>query len=243
MTPTPPLWHGVWERLQGDPHSPPGYSQRRFRSAPCRNRQPCSAQRGKIPGSATGSGPGVQPGREAAAPGARRVGPAVSPPVPPGSRLPNQGAARARAAANQERRERLPEPVGAERARSRDPAAAPRSGGSAPRAVRPGWTGEPRAGPAGFAAATFRPTLGTQRAASQVTALRGGRASVWARAGPLRWSGQGAGRGRAGREVLAPRVLPASLLPAACFRQEPGESRHFHTPRASRSGRRGGESV
>lgn len=85
MTPTPPLWHGVWERLQGDPHSPPppGYSQRRFRSAPCRNRQPCSAQRGKIPGSATGSGPGVQPGREAAAPGARRVGPAVSPPVPP----------------------------------------------------------------------------------------------------------------------------------------------------------------
>lgn len=119
---------------------------------------------------------------------------APGPPHRPGSRLPNQGAARARAAANQERRERRRELAGAERAQTVERAAG-LTGSECGESSTADW--EPRASPARFAAATFQPTLWTLRAASQVTesAPRTGRVSVPGERGPA----GGAGGGRLGR--------------------------------------------
>lgn len=60
------------------------------------------------------------------------------------------------------------------------------------------------------------------------------------RAGERGTSG-GAGGGRAGREVLAPRGCPSPWGP--CLGRSPGKGRRVRTPRASGSGRTGGQSV
>lgn len=79
--PTIQLRHGVWKRLQGDAHSPPPqcYSQRCFPLCPVLGLPaPLGAE-----GQHLEQGHGVQPGCEAATPGARGVGPSGSGPVPP----------------------------------------------------------------------------------------------------------------------------------------------------------------
>lgn len=68
----------------------------------------------------------------------------------------------------------------------------------------------------------------------------GGRAC--GRGGPRRWSGQGAGRPRGPSAAVLPGAPRTPSLPGQ-VPHGPREARHLHAPRASRSGRRGGESV
>lgn len=127
------------------PHATRSYA---LHSSPCLVGRPYSGQRGRIRVQRLDRGPGVQLGCEAAAPAAPGVGPGGTRSLPrPGSRLTNQGAARARAAANQERRERRPEPAGGERAQSRDPAAALRPGRERLECSEAGLPGHPRPAP------------------------------------------------------------------------------------------------
>lgn len=211
-----------------------------FRSAPCSDYRPHSAQRGRIPGSASGAGPRGAAGMlgyDARVAGSRSRRFSARPTAPGCPIRARLGRAlrpiRSCGSGSRSWRARSEPGVGSRRRRC-DPEGARREqrGG--------GGVGEPRASPAGSAAATLRSTLASLWAASQVTALCRGRVSVRAREGPLRWSGPGAGRPRGPSAAGAAR---APCAPAPASAGVPGKARHFHTPRAPRSGRRGGESV
>lgn len=205
---------------------------RAWTAGPTRRRGEGSQVRGLV-GAPGAAGKGICGAGRLASRSRRRP---ASPPAP-APRLPNHGAARERAAANQERRERRRAQSEPE---SLEPASALRPGGSVARAARPG--GYPAAREAGFAAATFRRTPGTLRTAAQVTAPtpRSRR-----RARPPRGAPQVERAGGGGRGAGRPRGPSAAVPPGA---PEPAwsshaEARRFHQPRASRGGRGRGDSA